>query len=316
MIMRVLVLGGNGFIGSHLVDALVARGDEIDVVGLAPNLYNIFLTQSQKVQYHQGNFSNIQFLTPLLERADVIFHLISTTIPATSNQNPIADIQDNLVATVQMLEVLRHLPSKRLIYISSGGTVYGTPQHIPVPESHPLDPKNSYGIVKVAIEKYLHMYADLYDVSSVVLRLANPYGPRQMKIGVQGFIATVLMSELQSKPITIWGDGKVIRDYIYIDDVVGLLQRVAERNEIGTYNVGSGEGYSLLNILKTANEITQKDIQVNYLPSRNFDIPEIVLDIHHVCKTFDWKPEISLIQGMSKHWQWLQQLNSVMGNRS
>ena len=311
--MRVLVLGGNGFIGSHLVDALVARGDEIDVVGRAPNLYNIFLTQSQKVQYHQGNFSNIQFLTPLLERADVIFHLISTTIPATSNQNPVVDIQDNLVATVQILEVLRHLPSKRLIYISSGGTVYGTPQHIPVEESHPLDPKNSYGIVKVAIEKYLHMYADLYNVSSVVLRLANPYGPRQMKIGVQGFIATVLMSELQSKPITIWGDGKVIRDYIYIDDVVRLLQRVAERTEIGTFNVGSGEGYSLLDILETANQITQKSLQVNYLPSRNFDIPEIVLDIHHVSKTFDWKPEISLTQGMSKHWRWLQQLNSVMG---
>ena len=314
--MRVLVLGGNGFIGSHLVDALVARGDEIDVVGLAPKLYNVFLTQSQKVQYHQGNFSDIQFLTPLLERADVIFHLISSTIPATSNQNPIADIQDNLVATVQMLEVLRHLPKKRLIYISSGGTVYGTPQHIPVSESHPLDPKNSYGIVKVAIEKYLHMYADLYDVSSVVLRLANPYGPRQMKIGVQGFIATVLMSKLQNKPITIWGDGKVIRDYIYIDDVVSLLQRVAESREIGTFNVGSGVGYSLLNILEIAHEITQKDIQVNYLPSRNFDIPEIVLDIHRVCKTFDWQPEISLKQGMEKHWQWLQQLNSVMGNLS
>lgn len=314
--MRVLVLGGNGFIGSHLVDALVARGDEIDVVGRAPNLYNIFLTQSQKVQYHQGNYSNIQFLKPLLERADVIFHLISTTIPATSNQNPVADIQDNLVATVQMLEVLRHLPSKRLIYISSGGTVYGTPQHIPVQESHPLDPKNSYGIVKVAIEKYLHMYADLYDVSSVILRLANPYGPRQMKIGVQGFIATVLMSELQNKPITIWGDGKVIRDYIYIDDVVSLLQVVAEGSEIGTFNVGSGEGYSLLDILGTANEITGKGIQVNYLPSRNFDIPEIVLDIDRVCKTFDWKPETRLVQGMGKHWQWLQQLNHVMGNRS
>lgn len=314
--MHVLVLGGNGFIGSHLVDALVARGDEIDVVGLAPKLYNVFLTQSQKVQYHQGSISNIQSLTPLLERADVIFHLVSTTIPASSNQNPVADIQDNLVATVQILEVLRHLPKKRLIYISSGGTVYGTPQHIPVSESHPLDPKNSYGIVKVAIEKYLQMYADLYDVSSVVLRLANPYGPRQMKIGVQGFIATVLMSELQNKPITIWGDGKVIRDYIYIDDVVNLLQRVAESSVIGTFNVGSGEGYSLLNILETAHEITQKGTQVNYLPSRNFDIPAIVLDIRQVCKTFDWQPEISLNQGMEKHWQWLQQLNSVMGNRS
>ncbi len=309
--MRVLILGGNGFLGSHLVDALLARGDVVDVVGRAPTLFNPDLMGSSgsSVSYHQGSFADTDFLKPLLERADVIFHLISTTIPATSNQDPVADIQDNLISTVKILEILRYLPPKRFIYFSSGGTVYGTPQNIPIAESHPLDPKSSYGIVKVAIEKYLHMYGELYGVSSVVLRLANPYGPRQMKIGVQGVVATVLMSILQDKPITIWGDGKVIRDYIYIEDVMRLLLLVTDSAEIGTFNVGSGVGYSLLDILKTAAQITEKTPQVNYLPSRNFDIPAVVLDVALVSQTFDWKPEITLSQGISKHWQWLQCLD-------
>jgi len=282
----------------------------VDVVGRAPSLFNPDLIQSVHplVTYHQINFVDTDALKPLLAQADVIYHLVSTTIPATSNQDPVADIQDNLISTVKILETLRYLPPKRFIYFSSGGTVYGTPQHIPIAENHPLDPKSSYGIVKVAIEKYLHMYGELYGVSSVVLRLANPYGPRQMKIGVQGVVATVLMSILQDKPITIWGDGKVIRDYIYIEDVVRLLLLVTDSQAVGTFNVGSGVGHSLLDILATAQQITEKTPQVNYLPSRNFDIPAVVLDVAHVSETFDWRPEISLTQGMSKHWQWLQQI--------
>ncbi|AXI03099.1 NAD-dependent epimerase/dehydratase family protein [Aquirhabdus parva] len=308
--MRVLILGGNGFLGSHLVDALLARGDTVDVVGRAPTLFNPDLIQPPHalVKYYQVNFVDTNALKPLLEQADVIYHLVSTMIPATSNQYPVVDIQENLISTVKILEILRYLPPKRFIYFSSGGTVYGTPQHIPIAENHPLDPKSSYGIVKVAIEKYLHMYGELYGVSSVVLRLANPYGPRQMKIGVQGVVATVLMSILQDKPITIWGDGKVIRDYIYIEDVVRLLLLVTDSQAVGTFNVGSGVGHSLLDILATAQQITEKTPQVNYLPSRNFDIPAVVLDVAHVSETFDWRPEISLTQGMSKHWQWLQQI--------
>lgn len=306
--MRSLVLGGNGFLGSHLVDALVARGDQVSVVGLAPTPYDphLLTSASARVKYYQGNFADISFLTPLLAETDVIFHLVSTTIPATSNQNPIADIQGNLVATIQLLEALRHLPHTRLIYFSSGGTVYGTPQHIPIPENHPLEPKSSYGIVKMAVEKYLHMYAELYGVQSVILRLANPYGPRQSKIGVQGFIATVLMKALLNQPISIWGNGDVIRDYIYVDDVIRLLLMVTNSDEVGTFNVGSGEGYSLSQILEVAQNVTQRQILIDRQEARNFDVPAVILDIRKVCNAFVWSPQVTLEEGMTKHWQWMK----------
>jgi len=313
--MRVLVLGGTGFIGSHLVDALALRGDDVMVVGREPRLADVHRHDQGlypgRVSFHYGNSGDMAFITPLLEAAEVILHLVSSTIPATSNQDPVADIESNLVATVRMLEVLRTMPTKKLIYFSSGGTVYGTPQTIPIPEQHPLDPKNSYGIIKVAIEKYLHMYGELYGMPSTILRLANPYGPRQMKIGVQGFIATVLMSILRQKTITIWGDGRVVRDYIYIDDVTRLALQVMDapvaKSPAMTYNAGSGDGYSLRDILRVAEAISGCVPDVVYQPSRNFDIPAVILDIHQVERDFAWRPEISIEQGMLKYWQWLQQ---------
>jgi len=306
---RALVLGGNGFLGSHLVDALAAGGYQVDVLGRDPTLFNPGLVSQHapRLRYHQGSFSDVELMRTLLTGADVIFHLVSSTIPASSNLNPVADIEDNLIATVRMLDLLREMPPKRVIYISSGGTVYGTPEYIPIPETHRLDPKNSYGIVKVAAEKYLHMYHELYGMNSLVLRLANPFGPRQMKIGVQGVIATVLMSVLHDKPITIWGDGGVVRDYVYIEDVTRLLLLVMDSPLLGTFNVGSGMGHSLQDILSIAEKITGKPPQVNYLPSRSFDIPEVVLDIGRIRYKVGWQPEVSLVEGMTRHWHWLQQ---------
>lgn len=136
-------------------------------------------------------------------------HLVSTTVSATSNLDPVADIQGNLVAAVQLLQAMRGTEARRLVFLFSGGTVYGIPRIDPVPEDHPLAPISSYGVVKVAIEHYLHMERQLHGLDYVVLRAANPYGPRQSHAGVQGIIGTYLWKIARGEPIEIWGDGSV-----------------------------------------------------------------------------------------------------------
>lgn len=179
--MRALVIGGSGFIGSHLVDSLLKQGKKVRVFDRAPER---FRGAQRGVDFVQGSFDDVAALAEALSDVDQVFHLLSTTVPSTSNLNPVADIEGNLINSVRLLELMRASDVRRIVYLSSGGTVYGIPQTDPVAESHPLRPISSYGIVKVAVENYLHLEQQLHGLHPVVLRVSNPYGPRQGHGGV------------------------------------------------------------------------------------------------------------------------------------
>lgn len=305
--MRALVIGGSGFIGSHIVDALLARGVQVRVYDRLPELLR---PTPAGVEFRQGEFGNSALLAEALADVDQVFHLVSTTVPSTSNLDPIADIQGNLINTVQLLELMRAAGVKRLVFLSSGGTVYGVPEKDPVAETHTLRPISSYGIVKVAIENYLFMEHRLHGLEYVALRASNPYGPRQGHGGVQGVIGTYLWKIAHNEPIQLWGDGSIVRDFIHVRDLAQLCVRAAERKIIGCYNAGSGQGHSIAQIIDTISKTSGVCVEPIRKPARGFDVPRVVLDISSIQKEIGWVPTITLDEGIKETWSWVKDQRS------
>jgi len=301
--MNILVLGGNGFIGSHVVDSLLERGHKVRVFDRSPEHYRAPLSQ---VEYRQGHFDDTFQLAEALHGVDAVCHLISTTVPSTSNLDVVKDVQSNLVNTLYLLEQMRKKNVYRILYLSSGGAAYGNANSTPVREGDPLNPISSYGVVKVTIEKYLFMYQQLYGLQPIVLRPSNPYGPRQGHVGVQGLIGTLLAKALAGEMLEIWGDGSVVRDYIYVADLASLCVKSLESDACGVFNAGSGIGHSINDIVSILQEVINKPLQVKYSEGRDCDVKKIILDITRAMHQFDWQPSVSLHDGIRNHMAWLR----------
>jgi UDP-glucose 4-epimerase len=308
--MNVLVMGGAGFIGSHIIDALVSKGHSVKIFDL-PNIGKHNLLQClDSVEIIEGDFSNIHELSHALTGVDVVIHLICTTVPGSSNENPVYDVDTNVIGTLNLLDEALRKGVKKIIFASSGGTVYGIPKHLPIPETHPTDPICSYGISKLTIEKYLALYQRLYGLDYTVLRLGNPYGERQRISGIQGAIAVFLGNLLFDRPVTIWGDGSVSRDYFHISDLVSAVMCVIEKSHSSKiFNIAGGDAYSLNEILVLMHEVTGKKPEIRYTPVRALDVPMSCLDISLAQRELGWKPLVSLKEGIAKSWEWLHQEN-------
>lgn len=304
--MNVLVLGGNGFIGSHLVDKLLQEGHAVRVFDKNEEHYRKPLPY---VEYHLGEFGNRGLLSDALKDIDIVVHLISTTLPKTSNDDPVFDIQSNVVETLFLLEQCVSLKIKKIIYISSGGTVYGIPSSVPVIEESHTNPICSYGISKLTIEKYLELFKNLYNLDYVVIRPSNPFGSRQNPFGIQGAIPVFLGKILRNEPIQIWGTGEVIRDYIYVEDLVDALYRsITTTTESRIFNIGIGMGLSISDLLDIMRIVTGRDFSVNYTNSRAYDVPAIYLDITRAAQELGWYPYTSLEDGIKKTWDFVSDL--------
>jgi UDP-glucose 4-epimerase len=242
--MKALVVGGNGFIGSHLVDELVERGYEVVVLDLQERRYD---PMPPSVHFVRGDLTQSYLLREALTGVDVVFHLAWASIHEISIQDPAADVNANLVPSILLLEACRQAEIKKVVFTSSGGTVYGPAQSLPISETHPQNPINSYGITKLTVEKYLQMFWHLYQLDYVILRPSVPYGPRQNPLGRQGAAAVLLYRVGRSLPVTIWGDGHVSRDYFYVTDLVEALIAGAELEPgpAGVFNIGGREEVSL-----------------------------------------------------------------------
>jgi UDP-glucose 4-epimerase len=315
---RVLVLGGKGFLGTHLVEAFVREGvsvrtfDRIQPQAVGESLLGdaaakLSASPLPDIEAMAGDFVTGSGLAEALDGVDLVYHLISTTVPSTSNADPTFDVQSNLIGTLRLLEMMRAASVRRIVYVSSGGTVYGNPSVLPVPETHPLGPLCSYGVVKVAIENYLHMHAELYGLTANVLRVSNPYGTHQHHIGVQGVIPTFFKKIASGAPIEIWGDGSIVRDYIHVSDVVSALLRAGARDRSGTFNIGSGIGHSVNEILDIVRKQIGSVADVRYLPHRSFDVERIYLDIAKAGAELQWQPLLALEEGCAVYWQALRQ---------
>jgi UDP-glucose 4-epimerase len=303
-----LVLGGAGFLGSHLAEALLARGRRVRVF----DRENVDLKNLDGMagdwEFMGGDFTSASDQDRALQGVSAVFHLISTTIPATSNQDPVFDVETNMVATVRLLDRACRERVARVVFVSSGGTVYGRPRRLPITEDHPTEPLVSYGVIKLAVEKYLALYRHLHGLSYRVTRLSNPYGPRQNPTGAQGAASVFLGRVHAGLPIEIWGDGSVVRDYLYVTDAVeGILAAETHTDdEPAVFNIGSGEGTSLNDLVAAIGEVTGREIPVHRLLPRPFDVPANVLDITRARTELGWSPRTSLREGLARTWAWLE----------
>jgi UDP-glucose 4-epimerase len=304
--LKSLVLGGNGFIGTHLVDGLLEEGWPVRIYDRSPNR---FRATPGGAEYVEGELGNHGLIRAAVEGMEVVFHFVSTTIPKTSNDDPIYDVRSNLVDTLQLLESCVEAGVRKVVFASSGGTVYGRPQGVPIAEDHPANPITSYGIVKLAVEKYLGLFEHLHDLDYAALRISNPYGPYQDPGGQQGVIPVFLNRLRTGRPVTIWGDGSVVRDYLYVSDLVEAL-KLAARADLGrkVLNVGSGRGTSLNELIAIIARVTGERPEVRYVAGRSLDVPANVLDVARVREELGWRPRTGLDEGIVSTWDWVRTL--------
>lgn len=306
--MNALVIGGNGFIGSHLVDRLLSEGHTVHVFDRQPERFRKPL---EGVIYHIQDFGNRAILAEALTHIDMVFHLVSTTVPKTSNDDPAFDVMSNVVETIFLLEQCAKGKVKKVVFVSSGGAVYGTPVTVPVSEDSPENPESSYGITKLTIEKYLGLFHHLYGLDYVIIRPSNPYGERQNPDGDQGVIAVFFGKIAKGQAIDIWGDGSNVKDYIYIGDLIdGIYKAAFNKTAYHLFNMGSGTGHSINDIVRMMGEKVDRPISVNYGTKGTFDVSKIYLDITRAQKELGWEPKISLNVGLYRTWEFVKSVSA------
>ncbi|MFO1487503.1 MAG: NAD-dependent epimerase/dehydratase family protein [Verrucomicrobiota bacterium] len=297
-----LVLGGSGFIGSNLCRGLLASGARVRAFCRNRPAADAKAGDWQNhIEWVCGDFSDFELVARSLEGVDVAFHLISTTLPATSNLDCQADLTANVLPTLRMLEAAKTSGLRKVIYVSSGGAIYGIPQRVPIHEDHPTNPICAYGIHKLAIEKYLHLFNYLWKLEYGVLRISNPYGIDQPVNRPQGVIASFVHKVVTGEPLEIWGDGSVVRDYVDIQDVIqACLLMINHQGPSHVFNIGTGEGHSLLDLVNIIQRHKGETIPVNFRKSRPVDVPVNVLDISRAHAELKWRPTTEIAAGIQR----------------
>ena len=302
---KILILGGFGFIGTNLTEELLKRGNYEIIIFEAKNviIQNPDLLNDVKVYY--GDFHNEKEYEIIFKenQIDIVIHLIGTTVPSISNENIIYDIDSNLVNTIKLLNIMKQYQIKNIVFPSSGGTIYGISKE-EHKESDSTTPISSYGIMKLTTEKYLYLYNYLYGINYLILRLSNPFG-KYHKNFQQGLINVVLEKILNEESIEIWGDGSVVRDYIYIKDIVRIMVDLIEKNvQNEIINIGYGRGYSINEILTIIREEIG-DFPLKYVEKRKVDVPYLILNIDKL-RTFIDINLIGIEEGIKKTYDWLK----------
>lgn len=303
--MKVLVLGGSGFLGSHIVDKFLAEKHDVSVYDLYPER---FRKSPKGIKFITGDFGNVGALSELIGSGfDYVIHCVSTTTPKSSNESPEFDIQSNVIGTLNLLDICVRHGIGKLIFLSSGGTVYGDIGDLNVvDESHAVRPMCSYGVSKLSIEHYLDVYRHLRGLDYVALRLSNPYGERQSPLRALGALTVFLHRTLKKQSVEVWGDGSVTRDFIYVGDVANAVYLAAVNPISGVYNVGSGTGLSLREILNHISRVVGVEPSITWLASRSFDVPRIVLDAKKLRNATNWHSGTSLEEGIKITAEWLR----------
>ena len=299
------VIGGTGFIGAHLVAMLQATGREITVIGRNPLPTRPL---PANVRYIAGDYGDNYFLRGVLQDADEVVMLAYTTVPKSSFEDPVRDILDNLPAAVKLFETACALGLKKLVFVSSGGTVYGRALRFPLDEGQPTDPISPYGITKLSTEKYALMFHELESLPVVCVRPGNAFGEGQKPFVGQGFVATAIVSILQGRELVLFGESGTIRDYVHVSDVAeGILASLNHGTPGECYNIGSGIGLSNREVLDAIEPFARaagRDIGLKIMPARRFDVPANVLDCHKLRSETGWKPAISFDEGIERTWHW------------
>ena len=303
--MKIIVFGGQGFIGYNLCKKLLLEGDE--VVSLDKDLQSNRMINN--VKYIKVDFTNKDSYVNYLNNIDVLYHLVSTNNANSSADDIKDDIVNNVIGTIDLLNACVEKKVKKIVFISSGGTIYGNIDELPINESQLPNPICSYGITKLMIEKYISLYSHLYNLNYVILRLSNIYGPYHHSLN-QGLINVCLLKAISGKTIEIFGNGEIKRDYLYIDDAIEALN-IVKKKEINNsiYNIGSGKGYSINQIIKVIETIVGSIINIKHSSARKQDVLVNVLDVSLAKKELNWDPKTDLKDGIMKTYNY--ELNDV-----
>jgi UDP-glucose 4-epimerase len=297
-----LVIGGNGFIGSHVVDSLVARGHRVTVFDrhrLAPPRFD-----GQGVELVAGDFLNIADIRAALAGQEVVLHMLSTTDPATAQGDPTIDIRTNITSSVQLFAACVDAEVSRVYFASSGGTIYGDQDKRVFAEDDLTLPVSPYAIGKLAIEGYLRYFHRTHGLASTTFRISNPYGPRQNPLKRQGVIPIFLRRVLQGEPLTVLGDGAMVRDYLYVRD---LAEMIAEVVTVGPsqdlYNLGSGVGTTITELVDTIRGVTGRPVAVEHRPRPATFVDHVVLGVERFEREFSSRAATTLTDGVRLTWE-------------
>ena len=292
---RVVVTGGSGFIGTHVMRKL--RGQHVEAIALC---------RSGKCPGSaRADIRDRDALEAILKPGDAVIHLANSTNPTTSESDRIRDVEENLVGTLQLLEACVNKSVSKFVFASSGGTVYGIPRAIPIPETHETNPISAHGAMKLAAEKYVQMYGAQLGLEYLILRCANAYGPGQTGEQGQGIIGRAIQKALRDETLEIWGDGTVVRDFIYVEDVAEALLLAITSHATGeVVNIGSGTRTSVNDIVDLVGRAMGRPLRATYTTSRRIDAPVSVLDITMAETILGWKPTKPIEEGIARSIEW------------
>jgi len=296
-------LGGGGFIGTNLCRRLAGRGGRVR----AFSRHFAFPDAMAGVDLVTGDFRNHDALASAIEGFDIVYHLVHATPPQPANVDIGGDITNNVLPSLALFDICRRLGVKRIVFLSSGGTVYGRAAVVPTPETAPTEPIAAYGISKLMIEKYLVLHEHLHRMDYRVLRVTNPFGAFQTTIKNQGIIAALIARGLAGEPIEIWGDGSAVRDFIYVGDVIDALELASrDQSEFRIFNIGRGEGRNIREIAGTVERLLGRKLQIVWKDARAIDLPVSVVSNARAKEVLGWTPKTTLDEGLRQTIAWWQ----------
>jgi UDP-glucose 4-epimerase len=303
--MRALVTGGAGFIGVHLAHVLVENNFDVTIFDRTPVQSGALANCPVRVVTE--DLANRRALHEAIEGVDVVYHLAWSGIHSSSNLNIRAHTETNLLFTLDLLDECRNAGVKRVVFMSSGGAVYGYAHQLPIPEHHPTAPISAYGAAKLSVEAYLHVYGHLYDLNSISLRPSVPFGEWQNSRRGQGAVTVFLQNVYCGRPIVVWGSGDIVRDFFYIGDLARACLLAANTDVApGAYNIGGGVPVTLKELIERIRYVTGRAVPVIYEPPRSFDPPSIVLDISKARRALGWAPKVPLADAIARTWGWIK----------
>ncbi len=302
--IRCLIMGGGGFLGVNLANALAGQGAVVRAFGRSPVDPREL---DERVHWSSGRFEDPVAVAEAVRGQEIIFHLLSSSVPGSPGQRPAFDLETNVLGTLRFLDICNDAAVRKIVFASSGGTVYGQADGHPIPETAPTHPISAYGVGKLAIEKYLSLYHHLYGLEYLALRVANAYGPRQSVLKRQGVVAAMLDHALAGKSLEIWGTGEVVRDFVHIDDVVtAFLWAATYDGPHSVMNVGSGVGRSINQVASDIEAIAgTAELARTYRAGRAADVPVNVLDISLITRETLWRPRLTWLDGLQDTARWM-----------